>query len=153
LRVSLDERVDNVFSATEALKAHGMRVTPQRIAIYSTLMASDEHPTVEAIYEQVLAKCPSISLNTVYTTLCTMADVGLIRHVDAGDGLCRYDGNPRPHVHVVCSNCRKVDDLDVEAKLDRRDIARRSGYDIDDVAVYFYGLCPNCKKRRASPNQ
>lgn len=134
-----------VFSATEALKAYGMRVTPQRIAIYTMLMATDEHPTVDAIYEQVRTKCPTISLNTVYTTLCAMANVGLIRHVDAGDGLCRYDGNPRPHAHIICHSCRRVEDLDVEAKLNKEEVAERSGYDIDDVAVYFYGLCPNCK--------
>ncbi|MGI6083232.1 MAG: Fur family transcriptional regulator [Limnochordia bacterium] len=137
-----------MFSAAEALKAHEMRVTPQRIAVYSVLKSTDDHPCVETVYERVRSKCPSISLNTVYTTLCKMADVGLIRQIDAGDGLCRYDGNPRPHVHVVCTNCRRVDDLHVSINLDEKEAARCSGYAIDDVAVYFYGTCADCRKRR-----
>jgi len=132
-------------SAVEALKAHGMRVTPQRVAIYGALMTTDEHPSVEMLYEQVLPSCPNISLNTVYKTLCKMADLGLIRHIDAGDGLNRYDGNPRPHAHVVCTQCRRVDDLDVDVEADRDEVAQCSGYDISDVAVYFYGRCKKCQ--------
>jgi|LFRM01.1.fsa_nt_gb Fur family peroxide stress response transcriptional regulator len=135
-----------LFSAAEALKARGMRVTPQRIAVYNVLKATDDHPSVETVYERVRSDCPSISLNTVYTTLCKMAEIGLIRPIDAGDGLCRYDGNPHPHAHVVCTSCRRVEDLDVRIDLDEKEAASRSDYTIDDVAVYFYGKCADCRK-------
>ena len=144
------ERVEDVGTATEALKAHGMRVTPQRIAVYDALVPRKDHPSVDQIYTQVKERCPTISLNTVYTTLTMMAKAELIRQIDAGDGLCRYDGNPRPHLHIVCTDCHRVDDLDLDMTADAKSLLQRaadtSGYDINDYAIYFYGCCPSCRR-------
>jgi Fur family peroxide stress response transcriptional regulator len=140
----------NGMMPVETLKAAGLKATPQRTAILKYLWSTSEHPTVEAVHMKVKDDFPSISLNTVYSTLCTMEHKGLARRIDAGDGLCRYDGNSAPHAHISCTRCRRVDDVHgPEPKLDMlEDEARQvMGYKVEDYAIYFYGLCPECREK------
>lgn len=137
-----------MHTARQALKNRGFKVTPQRLAIYEALLSTATHPTVESIYQMVSTKYPTMSLNTVYTTLNSLAKAGLARLVEAGDGF-RYDGNPLPHAHIICIKCHRVNDL--AAHIDHfltklpNEAAATSGFKVQDYAVYFYGLCPQCQ--------
>jgi Fe2+ or Zn2+ uptake regulation protein len=53
---------------------------------------------------------------------------------------------PIHHHHVVCSHCGRSRDID-DAGLRRvvRDIARRTGFRIDDHRLELFGLCPDCQ--------
>ena len=48
------------------LKTHGLKATPQRIAIYNYLRHTTAHPTVETIYASLHPANPTMSLATVY---------------------------------------------------------------------------------------
>ena len=52
-------------------KELGLKVTPQRIAIYRELAGSMQHPSTEMIYKNIKDYYPNISLTTVYRTLET----------------------------------------------------------------------------------
>jgi Fur family peroxide stress response transcriptional regulator len=136
---------------SEVLKKKGLKATPQRMAIYQALLSTDAHPGAEVIYEQLKMAYPTLSLNTVYTNLDILADVGLIRRIDSGEGLFRYDGNPSPHLHIICTDCRKVEDIYGDCSIDLADMTGKvekwSGYKVNDHALYFFGQCPECLKR------
>src|SRR5271156_6353682 len=81
--------------------AHGLAVTPQRLAIIRALLASKNHPSAEHICGAVRKQLPNLSLATVHRTLEQFCEVGEARKVTLLYDSARYDGHAEPHHHVV----------------------------------------------------
>ena len=129
------------------LRQAGLRLTPQRLAIYRYLAGTDTHPTAHMIYKRVRSEFPSLSLATVYNTLDLLVERGIINALGhAGDDAVHYDGDTSPHVNLACVNCHRVIDLPSEhmSALDQ-EVASRSGYQLLGTRVLYYGLCSECK--------
>jgi len=132
---------------TEGLKAAGLRLTPQRVAICKILEESKDHPTALMIYHQLLPQFPTLSLATVYKTLNVLKSMGLVHALgDAGDGAEHFDADLTPHINLVCTKCHRVVDFD-EARIQeiQRVVEQRSGYVIQGARIVYYGLCPQCR--------
>ena len=99
-----------------ALRAHGLRVTPQRLAVHTALRALGRHATAEDVLERVHGTVPGVSLPTVYADLELLADLGLASRFHAGRAI-RYDPRADPHHHFVCDTCGAVIDLDAAVDL------------------------------------
>src|SRR4051812_11503437 len=99
-----------------ALRAHGLRVTPQRLAVHGALQDLGRHSTAEEVLARVHGNVPGVSLPTVYAALELIADLGLAARVHAGRAV-RYDPRADPHHHFVCSSCGAVVDLDADVEL------------------------------------
>jgi transcriptional regulator len=52
-------------------KEHGLKITPQRTAIYRELLKAKDHPSANIIYREIVKKIPDISFDTVNRTLLT----------------------------------------------------------------------------------
>lgn len=131
---------------TAAFKKEKLKLTPQRIAIYEMLKSTKAHPSAESIYDSIKDQYPTMSLATVYKTLKTLAQIGLIQEINVGEGNFRYDANALPHPHIMCINCGRVDDIDGADLGFINDYAKNyTDYNILSSKVYFYGVCPNCK--------
>lgn len=130
------------------LRARSCRITPQRVAIIRTFLNSDEHPSVERVFEQVRRDFPTTSLATVYKTVSLLKDVGEILEIGFADGGNRYDGHrPTPHPHLICTRCRKI--MDPEVSLLEQltaEVERTSGYRVVSHQLEFFGICPDCQK-------
>jgi len=154
--MSCSREVNQVQDVSLALKNKGLRATPQRIAIYETLLPRKDHPSVEVLYKEIRNKFPSISLNTVYTALESLWHAGLIQRIDVGNGRVRYDGNPRMHAHVVCTRCLRVDDLPQPSENTMLNLTREaadvSQYRITASTLFFYGHCPECSSTDDTPS-
>jgi len=129
-----------------ALKARGMRRTPQRVELVRLIAASDGHPSAAQLYARIKRRFPTLSQATVYKTLALLKDMDQVLEIDLrGDR--RYDGHrPQPHPHLICVRCDRI--LDGEADLDPaaiRKLERASGYKILRSQVSFFGLCPECR--------
>jgi Fur family peroxide stress response transcriptional regulator len=138
------QRFDQMLSR---LKANRLRVTPQRLAVLKILASSSEHPTVEAIHEQVRKKFPTTSLATVYKTVSVLKKMNEILELGFPDGSNRYDGKrPYPHPHMICTKCREILDPDL-AILDEltEEMGEKTGYKILSHRLDFFGLCPKCQ--------
>lgn len=108
-----------------------------------------EHPTADDVHSALAADFPSISKATVYRTLNRMADDGSALKVSVSDGADRFDDTLRPHYHVVCTECGRVDDvvvIDEVASLDFAASASAPGYTITGHDLLFKGTCPECSK-------
>ncbi|MBM3297837.1 MAG: transcriptional repressor, partial [Candidatus Aminicenantes bacterium] len=68
----------------------GLKVTPQRAAIYEELLRARDHPTAEAVYRRVLKRMPNISFDTVNRTLLTFAQIGITKIVEGYGQAKRY---------------------------------------------------------------
>lgn len=137
------------------LKEVGLRVTPQRLAIYSALATSDAHPTAQELFEQLYRKLPSLSQATVYNTLQTFVRHSLIHEIgEAGDGAIHYDANPAPHINLICTRCHSVEDFfDVSLDGFAEDVINRSGYQVQGMRIAYYGLCPRCQRARVETDK
>jgi Fe2+ or Zn2+ uptake regulation protein len=123
----------------------GLSVTHQRHLIWEALASMHDHPSPEAVYEQVKRQIPSISLATVYKNIHTFVEHGVIREVSLHHGSARLETNMAPHHHLVCLKCRAMVDLpadDVEpVRMKKR---APKGFRIHRYSIEILGLCPHC---------
>lgn len=133
----------------EKCAEHGLKVTPQRTAIYEELFLSKEHPTADLIYKKVRNNLPNISFDTVNRTLITFSRVGVIRLVEGYGEAKRFDPDIEPHHHFRCIRCSSIIDLQVQA-FDEIDIPRSISkqFNVLHKKVVLEGVCNNCQKGR-----
>jgi Fur family peroxide stress response transcriptional regulator len=99
----------------QTLKSKGLRVTPQRFAVYATLLERSDHPTADDILMDLNQAAPTSSQATVYSSLQALRDVNLVREVLLEEGVCRYDANVEPHHHFRCRCCGAIADISWDA--------------------------------------
>ena len=127
----------------------GLAFTHQRQVIYRALMLAADHPSPEGLYEQVRHEMPSISLGTVYKTVKTFVELGLVREVSPEHATVRLDANLEPHHHFICLRCKGIYDLreeDIEPVRLRRGLPK--GFSAERAAVEVLGLCPACSREQ-----
>lgn len=136
--------MDNI---TTIFKEKKLKLTPQRIAVYKYLKSTKSHPSAEVIYKAIQTEYPTMSLATVYKALKTLAEVDLVQEINVGEGNFRYDACVEPHPHIQCIHCNKVDDIEEISFADLNVKASEyTDYHILANQIYFYGVCPDCKK-------
>ena len=132
---------------SDALRARGGRVTPQRLAIAKVVRETDGHMTAEAVFGQVSRRLPGVSLPTVYATLELLEDLGQVRRVPGVSGAVLFDPRTDPHDHFVCRRCGTVADLESGADHhDVLDVAAALGMAPDSAQVVVSGLCTACAR-------
>ena len=127
-------------------KGKGLKVTPQRVAIYKALAETTCHPTASDLYQQVAVDYPMISQNTVYYTLSSLRAAGLVKEVNYWHDQARFDANVKPHHHLICLGCRAI--LDIENRALNRltsSSAIPREFQVIDHQVEFYGYCHTCQ--------
>ena len=135
----------------EQCRKRGVRVTPQRLAVYRALAADASHPTAESVYDRVRARMRALSFATVYRILEFLENEGLIRKVSTTRGITRFDANMVPHQHLVCRRCESMTDLDGESfgKLPFSAVAP-AGFLVEEIDVRVVGLCATCRRMRVN---
>jgi Fur family peroxide stress response transcriptional regulator len=144
--ISEDMIINSVHEFIGRSKDLGIKVTPQRIAIYKELASTDLHPSTETIYKKIKDYYPNISLTTVYRTLETFEKLGLISVVNVLYNAARYDANLAPHNHIVCTECKKVEDV-YDESLSALDISDKTlgDYHIKGYSILLNGVCKDCR--------
>lgn len=130
----------------QRLKSRGLRVTPQRFAVYATLLAREDHPTAEQIMRDLNREVPRSSQATVYSSLQALQEVGLVREVLLDPGVCRYDANVAAHHHFRCKSCGEIEDIPWEQFASIEVTQLRSGLKAEGYEVTVYGLCDRCQE-------
>ena len=129
---------------TSLFREQGLRVTPQRQAIFRLLHGNVGHPTVESVCDAARAEMPTISLKTVYQTVHDLEAMGEVSLLDLGTGSVRVDPNVESdHHHVVCSSCGLVHDIEL-AEVPKLAPRYRKDFQPDAVDVIFRGVCNDC---------
>jgi Fe2+ or Zn2+ uptake regulation protein len=137
--------VHAVDELTERFRAEGLRVTPQRQAIFRLLHGVTTHPTVDTLYESARTEMPTISLRTVYQTVHDLESLGEVELLDLGTGSLRVDPNvDHPHQHLVCVRCGTVRDVLVDVGDLRVPARQRDHFTVESVEVVFRGVCGDC---------
>ncbi len=129
-----------------ALKEKNIKITPQRIGVYTILQEYSAHRTVEDIYEKIKRMFPSISLATVYSILELFKDKMLVQEIRIDFNKSRFETRGDKHHHFLCKKCGEVFDIDIPLcpTLSR---CKVKGNSIEKHHGYFYGVCKNCSRR------
>ncbi len=130
----------------EKCRQAGLKVTPQRMAVYKVLIRSREHPSAEMVYRQVREIFPNISLDTVNRTLLTINKMGLAFTVEGTGDAKRYDGDLTDHQHFKCLKCRRVVDILNESSNNIRVPTELGKFIILRKTLYFEGICDFCRQ-------
>ena len=134
---------------------HGLAVTHQRQVIYEVMQSMDGHPSPEEVYIKVRELIPAVSLATVYKNIHIFLASGILREVSPHHGSLRVEMNSHPHHHLVCTNCRSIQDIsesDLVAFGGCRPAQQTlpGGFLAQRLSVDVLGLCANCQNSGAS---
>lgn len=150
MSVSAEDAARRAEVLSAGLKRAGLRLTRQRLEIVNEIVGSDAHPDVETVYHRVRERDPGVSLDTVYRTVSTLVEHGLIDRVTSTSGAARYDGNPFPHHHFVCTRCGAIYDIEGPGALPASGspVPPELG-DVETVQVEYRGICTTCRRADA----
>jgi Fur family peroxide stress response transcriptional regulator len=151
----LEGKVERMLAG---VRAAGLKLTPQRMAIVRELAADETHPTAQEIFERLRPGLPTMSFATVYNTLGALSSAGLCAALALSPGSGRFDPNMLPHHHLVCDVCGAVRDVppapsgaagspDVPSARAVAQVA--PGFELRSVERIFRGVCASCAKARA----
>jgi len=130
----------------EACRESGLKVTHQRTEIFRALLNSVDHPSAEMLYKRISSKLPTISLDTVYRTLATLEQHGLISRINTSGSQARFEAVVTQHHHLICSKCNKVIDFHWPA-FDEIELPETINFwgQVGSKNVVIYGICNDCK--------
>lgn len=133
----------DLHGLTGKMKEKGLKVTPQRIAVLEALRASKGHPSADSIYENVRKKNPNIAVATIYKILQVFEKNGIIRRINTGGDIIRYDADLYRHHHLYSSESERVADYHDE-RLNRllEDYFRERqipGFRIEEIQLQING--------------
>lgn len=142
-----DELQRRLRGLKEGLKNAGVKLTHQRQEICREIAGASDHPDAETVYTGVRDRVPTISLDTVYRTLWTLLNLGLIDTLGIPHERMRFDGNTAPHHHFVCTRCGRARDFYSEDfdRLQVPDDVKTYGI-VQKTHVEVRGICLQCSK-------
>jgi len=142
-----EKRINEMISK---LKEKRLRLTPQRLAVVKILATSQDHLSVEGIYQRVKADFPVTSLATIYKIINVLKNVGELMELGFVDDCNRYDGaRPFPHPHLICIRCRKILDPDISTLTELpKELEEKTGFQIINHRLDFFGICPECQREK-----
>lgn len=94
----------------KVISDNGLRVTPQRVAVLCALKEMNTHPTADEIIQQIRKEDPHMAVGTVYNTLDTLTEKGIIKKVKTDTGTMRYDAFLDKHYHLYCEESKRIED-------------------------------------------
>ena len=123
------------------------RHSRKRAAILELFRSSETHPGALSIYEQLKPELQDLSLGTVYRNIKILIEEGELASIGVINGEERFDGEPEPHSHTVCTRCGTIRDLPekTETELSAHFPKEIPGFIIEIRNTMFYGLCIRCK--------
>jgi Fur family transcriptional regulator, ferric uptake regulator len=141
-RVTRDDVLEGILAS---VRERGGRVTTPRRAIVTALVDADHHVTAEDIADAVQRAHPEVHRSTVYRTLDTLTEMGVIDHVHLGHGPAVYHFTDDAHHHLVCQRCGRVIELPLSVLTPVQDrVARDYRFHVDATHFAIAGHCADC---------
>jgi Fur family ferric uptake transcriptional regulator len=142
------------------IKENGHRLTGTRKIVIEILEKADKHMNADEIYFEAHKRLPKIGIATVYRNLKFLWKTGFVKKYDFGNGRSFYELNrnsdEKHHHHLICLICRKVFDYEdfFEENSDLFNnislmISQKYNFEIHSHEVNFYGICKECREKRA----
>jgi len=148
------EMVNTKKKNRDLLSEAGLRNTSQRQSIVDIIRRGQGHLDADEVYRRARKKQPRLSLSTVYRTLQTLKELGLVEEVHLDETHHHYEIKAsNEHHHLICLGCGKVVEFEcpVSEKM-KEEVSREKGFEIINTEVRMTGYCPECHKERELSN-
>ena len=127
----------------QKLTNKGLKVTPQRIAVFEAVLKLNNHPTAESIIKYIQKTYPNIATATVYKVLDALTENGLIKRVKTEKDIMRYDAIMEKHHHLYCTETDRIEDYNdeqldkmIEVYFEKKGIPE---FQIEDIKLQING--------------
>ncbi len=126
----------------ELLKENNIAPSMQRVKILEYLQNHKTHPTADMIYQALMDEMPTLSKTTVYNTLKTFTEKGILIAFTLFENEVRYEYNTDPHVHFKCIKCGRIYDISKTFECLRNE--EIEGHKVLEHHINLKGICKNC---------
>ncbi len=129
----------------ESCREKDLRLTPQRLEIFKELVKASDHPTAETLHQRLIQGMPTLSLDTVYRTLGTFANLGLVNKVETSESQAHFEVAQVQHHHLICRKCKEIIDFQWQY-IDNAALPEEvnSWGEIERKNIVVYGTCHKC---------
>ena len=130
------------------LRKSGHKATHSRLAILGLFKKSKNPMSAQEVIE---ALPPTIDPATVYRTLKTLKEKGIVKQIDLRHNHAHYElVDAAEHHHLICTRCGRIEDVrhcNIEAT--HAAILREAKHfsEITQHALEFYGVCKSCARK------
>lgn len=106
----------------------------------------EPHATADDVLNAVRASLGTISRQSVYDSLATLEQAGLVRRINPTGDAARYETRVGDnHHHLICRECGQLVDVDCAVgETPCLTAADDHGFHIDEAEVAYWGYCPSC---------
>lgn len=118
------------------------------MAVLEAVNVLGNHPSADEVSQYIRQNHPNIATGTVYKTLDTLVEKGIIRRVKTEHGILRYDPVTASHHHLYCAVSERIEDYNddelnrlLEEYFTRKKIR---GFSIDEIRLQIIGRFPEC---------
>lgn len=127
----------------QKLNKAGLKITHQRVAVMQTLMRLKSHPTADELFTEVSKSIHGLSPTTIYNTLDTFVEKGLVKRVKTDADVMRYDAITEQHHHLYCAVSDRMEDyFDPELDQMLTEYFKRKqieGFRVSDIRLQLMG--------------
>jgi Fur family ferric uptake transcriptional regulator len=144
------QAAEDIFRAY--LHDRGLKYTPERQMLLHEVLSTPQHFEAEQLLISMRQAGKRVAKATIYRTLPLLAECGIIKQVQFGDNLARYEPilGQAPHDHMVCLRCRRIIEFDSSEIASLRDaIASRHQFKSSGHRFQITGLCAECAQAEA----
>lgn len=136
----------STHNCKQELKEHSLKTTPVRLKILNILEKESSPLDAKTIFDYLSKQKLNVDFTTVFRTINSFVDKGLIKPVDFSEGKKRFEYGLKPeHHHLICEKCKTVEDIsDCNIKKLEKEISKKKKFIIKKHALEFFGLCKNC---------
>lgn len=146
-----------VTEALDRLREKGERVTAARRAVLQVLDDASGHLCAEDIAERVDAAEPGVHRATVYRSLQSLTELGIVAHTHVPGSATIYHlkhsaASRHRHAHLQCSTCSRFFDIPANwlDPLGNRTRAEL-GFELDAQHAALLGTCAQCRAAADAP--
>jgi len=138
---------DLAVMGEDRFRAAGKRMTNQRRLLLRILAEAGGHMDAREVYDRARQQDPHMSLATVYRTLSSLKEVGVVRELHLDEEHHHYELDEHDgHSHLVCLGCGRVIEVDSGAFVEAAQAAcQASGFVIAGAQVELTGYCAECQ--------
>jgi Fe2+ or Zn2+ uptake regulation protein len=129
------------------LKSNSLLYTQPRECVLKAAISALGHFSADELTSQMHKNGINISRATVYRTLASMKDAGILNSVDLGHGHIHYEApkTEKHHEHITCEKCGVVCEIHVE-DLEKviNSAAKKAKFKDTKHIIRISGICKRC---------
>lgn len=133
----------------KVLKDRGILPSAHRVAVAEHVLFTEEHPSADQVWKAVQKRFPVISRATVYNTLNTFVEKGLLRALQLAEGRVLFDPKMDAHHHFMDEATGRIHDVPWAA-LEVKNVEALEGFTVSDYQVLLRGSVKKPSRRSRS---